>query len=213
LGNAIATVDKDLAQIEEIKKGVGDLAIRMSAIKIKTQDDYNQAVEIGKEGAKSVKALTLAVSLAKDPYQKKVDKIKAAGKAIIDAIETASDDLRDRCRKFIRDEDAKKQKEIADLAEKRRKAEQEIAEANTEKEQEKAVAKVEKIETKIETKVAEKVENSTTYRKVEVVDANLVPREYMSVDMTKLNAIRGKVGTPYPEVPGVKFFDEKSVKF
>jgi len=209
----IAVIDKDLAQIEEIKKGVGDLAIRMSSIKIKTQTDYNQAVEIGKEGAKSVKALKMAVDLAKDPYQKKVDKIKAAGKAIIDAIETASDDLRERCRKFIRDEEAKKQKEIAELAEKQRKEQEKLEQSDTVKEQVKVAAKVDQIQTKIEIKTAEKVENSTTYRKAEVVDANLVPREYMTVDMTKLNAVKGKVGTPYPEVPGVRFFDEKSVKF
>ena len=56
MAKALEVVDKDLTQIEEIKKGVGDLVIRMAAVKVKTQTDYDNAVTIGKEAAQALKS-------------------------------------------------------------------------------------------------------------------------------------------------------------
>jgi hypothetical protein len=206
-------VDKDLAQIEEIKKGLGDLVARMGAVKVKTQADYETAVTLGKEGAQSIKALKAAGEAAALPYNKALDKIKTALSGIVTAIETASDAMREECKAFIRREEAKKQKELAELAEKKRKEEQAILDANTAKEQVKAQTKVEKTEVKMEFVAAQKTDNSTTFRKVEVIDEALVPRQYLSVDTKKLNSIKGAIGTPYPNVPGVRFVDEKIVRF
>jgi vacuolar-type H+-ATPase subunit I/STV1 len=205
--------DKDLSQIEEIQKGVGDLTIRMSAIKVKTQAEYQDAIAVGKEASKVIKDIETAVKAAGLPYKTKLDKIKAAGKAIVDAVETGMDDLRDRCKVFIRAEEVKKQKELAALEDKRREEERKMAEADTAKEQTRVAAKVEKIEVKMETVAAAKTENSLTFRKIEVVDENLVPREYLSVDLTKIRAVQGKVGTPFPVIPGVRIWDDKQVKF
>lgn len=210
---AVEVVDKDLTQIEEIKKGLGDLVSRMGAVKVKTQADYDLAVTLGKEGATSLKALKSAAELAMAPYKKGLDKIKTALGGILSAIETASDAMREECRKFIRVEEEKKQKALKELADKKADAEALIAASNTAKEEDKAVKKADAIQTKIEFKAAEKTENSATFRKVEIIDENLVPREYCSVDMTKLNAVKGKVGTPFPTIPGVRIFDDKQVRF
>lgn len=209
----MAVADKDLAQIEEIKKGLGDLVARMGAVKVKTQGDYDNAVVLGKEAAASVKSLKAAGEVAAAPYKKALDKIKTALSGIVNAIETASDAMREECKKFIRAEEAKRQKELAELADKKHKEEEAMLAANTAKEQVKVQAKVEKIETKMELKAAEKTDNSMTVRKVEILDENLVPREFLSVDMTKLNARKGKVGTPIPEIPGVRIYDDKQVVF
>lgn len=213
MAKGIAVIDKDLEQIEEIKKGLGDLVSRMGAVKVKTQADYETAVTLGKEAATSVKSLKAAAEVAAAPYKKGLDKIKTALSGIVNAIETASDAMREQCKKFIRDEEAKKQKQLAELAEKKAKEEAAILEANTAKEQVKAVAKVEKTETKMEFVAAQKTDNSMTVRKVEIVDESLVPREFLSVDMTKLNARKGKVGTPIPEIAGVRIYDDAQVRF
>jgi hypothetical protein len=209
----VVTVDKDLIQIDEIKKGLGDLVSRMGAVKVKTQEDYDLAVSLGKEGATSLKALKSAGEVAMAPYKKGLEKIKSALSGITNAIETASDAMREECRKFIRAEEEKKQKALRELAEKQRLADLAIANANTAKEQDKAVKKAESIQTKIEFKAAEKTDNSARFRKVEVIDESLVPREYLSVDMTKLNAVKGKVGTAFPTIPGVRIYDDQQVKF
>ena len=213
MAKALEVVDKDLTQIEEIKKGVGDLVIRMAAVKVKTQTDYDNAVIIGKEAAQALKSLKSALDLAAAPYKAKLDKIKSAVAAISQSIETGSDAMREQCKKFIRGEEEKRQKQLWELAEKKRKEEEAIAQADTAKDQAKAVAKVEKTEFKMETVAATKTENSSTFRKVEVIDESLLPRQYLSVDMTKLNAVKGKVGTPFPEIPGVKIWDDKQVRF
>ena len=46
-----------IQKVDDIKKGVGDLAIRMAAINIKTDDDYKAAVALGVDVGDTLKTV------------------------------------------------------------------------------------------------------------------------------------------------------------
>lgn len=57
--------------------------------------------------------------------------------------------------------------------------------------------------------VPEKVKGLTTIRKYEIVDENLIPREYMSIDAAKINkAVKGGIAV----IPGVRIYEEQQIK-
>lgn len=209
----LTLTDSKLKAIEDIKAGVGDLVVRMAHCVVKAQEDYDQAVVLGKEGNQVLKSLKAEKDRLLAEPKKFIEKVTASVKAISTPIESAVEDLRQECAAFIQREDAKRQKKEAELLRKKQEAEAKAEQADTAKEQEKALAQAERLETQAETVAASRVDNSTTRRVVEVVDEKLIPREYLSVDMKKLNNVKGAVGSQVPNIPGVKIYDQKGVVF
>ena len=200
-------------QIQELKTGLGDLSIRMAAVVIKSDEDYQAAINLGKEGNEAIKRLKAAQAKILDKPEGWVKKVKGIFKAIIVSVETPQDALRDKCVEWSRKQEAKRLAEITKLAEKKAKEEAKVETAETVGQQQAAVTKVDKIQDKIEDLKDTKDKPVNRKRTVTVLDEKLVPREYLSVDMAKLNAIKGAVGTAFPEVAGVKFEDELAVSF
>jgi len=212
MGNGLAVSDVDLKnvekEIEAIKTGVGDLTIRMAALVIKTQDDYDRGVILLKEGSQTLKKLDAKQDEKTCVPDSWVKKVKAAFKAIKTPIESGMDGVKEKGKKFLQDEAVRKAKEITKLQAEKAKQEEKAVTADTTTDQAKAVNKAAAIEVKIEQKQEATTGGAMRHRTFRITDANLVPREYLIVDEKKLNSIKGKVGEPFPSVPGVEFFDD-----
>jgi hypothetical protein len=201
-----------MAQIEEIKKGVGDLAIRMSATAIKTQDDYDQAAMLLKEGTLAVKKLKLKRDELVRAPKAYVDAVNDAVKAIVGAIENAASGVKDRGNEFIRKDNARKQAEIAKQAAIREKASEAAVTADTAKDQQKNLQTAAKADARIQTVQAAKVGNAGRRRVFRIVDEALVPREFLVVNESAIRKIQGGVDTPFPTIPGVVFEDVQEMR-
>ena len=103
--------------------------------------------------------------------------------------------------------------EIAKLAEKKAKEEAKIPIAETATAQVASQTKADNIQAKIEDLANTKEKETRRKRVVTVVDEKLIPREFLSVDMVKLNAVKGAVGTEIPVIAGVTIADELDVTF
>lgn len=205
-------VDKAMAEIEEIKKGVGDLAIRLSANPCKTQEQYDQGIIQIKESNLILKKFELAKQQARTPYKLVVDKIDGAVKSICAPIESAIQELKGRGNSFIRSENERKQKELDRLAAEKAKNDQKLETADTRKEQDKAIKKDAQIQERVETVKAHNVGGNARRRTFRVVDESLVPREYLVVDESKIRKNMGKVDQPFPTIPGVVFEDVQEMR-
>lgn len=202
-----------IQKVDDIKKGVGDLAIRMAAINIKTDDDYKAAVALGVEGGDTLKQLDKEEDAILGTYETFVKKVKSLFKAIAGPIKTGQDQTRSKCREWNIKQDQKRQMEIAKLAEKKAKEEAKIPIAETATAQVASQTKADNIQAKIEDLANTKEKETRRKRVVTIVDEKLIPREFLSVDMVKLNAVKGAVGTEIPVIAGVSIADELDVTF
>jgi hypothetical protein len=204
---------KVMAEIEKIKAKVGDLAIEMSANPVKTEEDFSLAVIQGKQANDAVKEFERKRDEVIKPAKNFVDKVKDTVKAITTPITAARDALRERCEAFNRKKREAQEKETAKLRLKQIELEKKALEADTAKEQNAILDKAAKVEAKVETVMAEKPKASTKHRDFEIVDAALIPREYLIPDEKALRKAGGTINDPLPTIPGVRFFDAESVRF
>ena len=212
-GKMQAHMEKVLKEIKSIKAGVGDMAIRLSGAVIKTQDDYEKASFTIKEANLSLKKLERAEDKATFPYKLVLDKIKAAAKAIRLPIETGIKTVKDRGKKFLQDEQEKRDREIAKAAKAREDASRAAVEADTQKEQSKQLSKAAAADVKIQTLQVAKPTNAQRRRVFRITDPALIPREYLIPDEIKIRQHGGKVDDPIPtDVPGVEYSNETDMR-
>lgn len=204
---------KVLGEIEKIKTEVGDLAIRMSANQVETQEEYDRAVALGKQANEAIKKFEKKRDEVLSPAKSFVEKVRDVVKAIVTPIETAQSNLRDRCAGYIRKERERQAKELAKLQAKKNALEEKAISSDTVVTQNNLLNKAAKVEAKIETVAAAKPKNSTRQRKFEIVDPNLIPREYLIPDEKAIRKAAGPVDSPLPSIPGIRFYDDEKVSF
>jgi len=205
-------VDKAIAKIDEIKKGVGDISIRMSANLCKTQEEYERGAFLLKEANLAAKKIKAEADIIMAPAKNYVDRVTSNLKAIIAPIESAIKALKERGNEFIHSEEQRKQKELDRLRGEKFKNEVKMETADTSKEQVKAIRKDAEIAQKIEIAQTHVVGNTARRRVFTIADVALVPREYLLVDESKIRKVQGNVGSPFPTIPGVVFEDIASMR-
>jgi hypothetical protein len=205
---------KALSEIEALKSGLGDLIVRINANLVKSEEEYNLAIQQGKESDDAIKKIKRTGDEKIAPAKSFVDKVKDAVKAIVVSIEGPQDGLRERCAAYQRKVREAQAKEIARLESQKQKTEAKALEADTAKQQVALLNKSEKIEAKIETVAAEKPKAATRRRTFEITDVNLIPRKYLIPDETKIRKAGGGVTDPIrTDIPGVRFYDDEKVSF
>ncbi len=214
----LAVVDVDLKKslkvIDQIKHKVGDLAIRIAANLVKTKEDYDKAIVLGKEANDAIKDVKNAVekeTREADAFSKKV---KANGKAVITSIEEPQDGLRGRCAVFLAKEIEKRNKELAKIAEQQKRVEEAALSAPTTVQQEKLLAKADKLDDKIVAIETNVPDSQVMERRFKITDESLVPRQYLVIDEKALRTAGGGVKEPIrTDIPGVEFYDAPKVAF
>ena len=213
---AVVGVDlkKSLSVIDQIKKKVGHLAISMAANLVKTKEDYDAAIVLGKEGNDAIKDIKNAAekeTRETDAFSKKV---KANAKAVITSIEEPQDGLRDRCAVYLAKENEKRAKELAKVAEQKNKVEEQALTAPTTESQEKLLAKADKLDDKIEAIETNVPTSMVMERRFKITDESLVPRQYLVIDEKALRTAGGGVKEPIrTDIPGVEYYDAPKVAF
>jgi hypothetical protein len=208
MGTEIEAVDP-LTKIEEIQRGVGDLVIRLTAsTTIKTQEDYDKAIAVGVEAKKTLDQFEEYRDKLVRPHNDYVKKSNDMVKLITAPITLPLDNLRKRCDQFLRDKRQAQQDEINRLA--KLKAEQDAKAQSVKTPQAKAnnEAKAQATAVQIAVVASQKPPAGRTTRKMEIVNADLIPRKYLVVDESAIRRDMGKAGEKIPVIPGVRIFDD-----
>ena len=192
-------------------------------IVIKDADSDARACEVGKKVNGELKRLEELKKSLTDPINQSLKRIRGLFAPAEEAGEKYLRAIKDAHNAYVMEEQRKARAEEARLAEIARKEAEELKEkakdeafaGNTEVAQD-LEQQAEETETLVPTVAANvrKVDAVAmkTYWSAEVVDINLVPREYMIVDQKKLNALA--VATKGPSsIPGVKFVGRQDSSF
>lgn len=200
-----------LTKIEEIQRGVGDLVIRLTACHvIKTQEDYDKAIVVGVEAKKTLDLLEDYRDQGVRPHNEYVKKFNDGVKLVSAPINAPLGTLRANCDQFLRDKRQAQQDEINRLA--KLKADQDAKAQAVKTPQAKAnnEAKAQATAVQIASVASQKLPAGRTTRKMEIVNADLIPRKYLVVDEVAIRRDMGKAGEKIPVIPGVKIFDDVS---
>lgn len=193
------------------------------SIVIKDADSDARACEIGKKVNGELKRLDELKKSMTDPINQSLKRIRALFAPAEEAGEKYLRSIKDAHNGFVMEEQRKARAEEARLAEIARKQAEELKEkakdeafaGNVEVAQD-LEQQAEETETLVPTVQANvrKVEAVAmkTYWSAEVIDFNLVPREYLVIDQKKINALA--VATKGPSsIPGVKFVSRQDASF
>lgn len=192
-------------------------------IVIKDADSDARACEVGKKVNGELKRLEELKKSLTDPINQSLKRIRGLFAPAEEAGEKYLRAIKDAHNAYVMEEQRKARAEEARLAEIARKEAEELKEkakdeafaGNTEVAQD-LEQQAEETETLVPTVAANvrKVDAVAmkTYWSAEVVDINLVPREYMIVDQKKLNALA--VATKGPSnIAGVRFVSRQDASF
>jgi hypothetical protein len=197
-----------LAKLAKIQEGVGQIVIRLSAVVIKDQETYDVATAT----LKDAKQLSSDLETAKDEIIKEpntfVKLAKDTYNAIVGPIDLGTKELKSRMSKYQSDQEAKRQKALYDLEQKKQALQAKAEAADTVKEQVKTVEKIAVVEAKQEVISTFKPKSADKVRKFEVVNPDLVERQYCTPEDKKIRPFIGEVNGPVPNIPGVRIWDE-----
>lgn len=192
-------------------------------IVIKDATSDATACEFGKEINGKIKKIEELKKSLTDPINQSLKRIRAMFAPAEEAGEKVLRKIKDAHNAYVMEEHRKARAEEARLeefarkeaAEMKERAKDEAFAGNTEAAQElEQQAAVTETMTPIVSANIKKVEAVAmkTYWSAEVVDLNLVPREFMVVDMPKLNALARATKGP-SSIPGVKFVGKQDSSF
>lgn len=199
------------APLKNVYAGVGALVVRLSSLVVKSQEQYDAAMD----ALKDTKLVREQLKDAKDQIiakpKKDVDEATALFKAIDGPLDLQVNEAKQKMGKWQADEQEKRRKQEQALELKRQEELRKIETADTAKEQVKIAAKVEKIEAKQEDLLAFKPKTADKVRKFEVIEPEKVERQYCSPADSKIRPFIGKPGEPIPPIAGVRIWDEVKI--
>lgn len=214
----LATLEQRQAEIETIKAGVGETVMRLTALKVETDEDKECANFFGVEAADTVKKVKDYLKDANKPHKDKIEENTKGAKLIYEPIEDALEKLREKVSTYLREAEEKRQAELKRLAKEKEEADKKLADARAKaaeaplapptKTEIKAAAQVQTLTLATKAVVADKPTGSRKIRKFEIIDAKLVPREYCHPSENAIRLGMGKAGETVPVIPGVKIWDD-----
>lgn len=194
-------------EVESANKEVTDI-VTLSALEVKTQENYEKAVGV----LKAAKGMIKVFDGIFDPLIKQanehVKSIREEKKKHTDRLEQAEKVLRGKVTAYIDEQERQRKLEQKKRDEEQRKLDAEAAEANE------FLAEVGATQAVAErvAPVAEVDKAGISYREVwkyEIIQASLIPREYLAVDEVKIGQmVRAMKDTL--TIPGVRIYSEKS---
>ena len=220
-----------VAERKEIEIEVNPVVAAAQALQVVDSVTYTQAMELGKACSLKIKIVEKKLGPSKQKTWDAYQEVMKLMKSFIDPLTSAKDDLAKRGYTWQKAEEDRKRKELEELrrkvlaeAEEKRKIEEisRLALADRlEKEGMKEQA-AEVLDAPINVTVAEvvaptpaaKVEGTSAQEiwKGEVVDASLIPRDYLTPDLVKLNQAT-KMLKGETRIPGWRAFDAGRMKF
>jgi len=220
-----------VAERKEIEIEVNPVVAAAQALQVVDSVTYIQAMELGKACSLKIKIVEKKLGPSKQKTWDAYQEVMKLMKSFIDPLTSAKDDLAKRGYTWQKAEEDRKRKELEELrrkvlaeAEEKRKIEEisRLALADRlEKEGMKEQA-AEVLDAPINVTVAEvvaptpaaKVEGTSAQEiwKGEVVDASLIPRDYLTPDLVKLNQVT-KMLKGETRIPGWRAFDAGRMKF
>ena len=220
-----------VAERKEIEIEVNPVVAAAQALQVVDSVTYTQAMELGKACSLKIKIVEKKLGPSKQKTWDAYQEVMKLMKSFIDPLTSAKDDLAKRGYTWQKAEEDRKRKELEELrrkvlaeAEEKRKIEEisRLALADRlEKEGMKEQA-AEVLDAPINVTVAEvvaptpaaKVEGTSAQEiwKGEVVDASLIPRDYLTPDLVKLNQVT-KMLKGETRIPGWRAFDAGRMKF
>lgn len=198
----------------EIERGLGDLTIRITAVKeIKSKEEYDAAVALGIEANESLKKLEDSRVEMVDGPTKYINLINGTCRKIREPIENLLKPFRRKCSDFLEAQQRERDRQAAELRAKQEEALKKAAAVKTEKAKENNLVKAQQSAQQAVVVQETKDENSRKTRKFEVIDVAKLPPEYLLPNEKAIRAKIGKVGSPLPTIPGVKIWDALDVAF
>lgn len=194
-------------EVESANKEVTDI-VTLSALEVKTQENYEKAVGV----LKAAKGMIKVFDGIFDPLIKQanehVKSIREEKKKHTDRLEQAEKVLRGKVTAYIAEQERQRRLEQAKRDEEQRRIDKEAAEANE------FLADVGATQAVAErvAPVQEVEKAGMAFREVwkfEIIQAGLIPREYLAVDEVKIGQmVRAMKDTL--TIPGVRIYSEKS---
>lgn len=211
------------APANDVSKQILALVDGGKAIVIKDADSDAIACEFAKKLKTQMKILKDTKESITKPLNESLKRIRAIFAPAEEAAEKLERGLKDAHNAYVFEQQRIAKQREAELAEKARKEAEELAEQakdaafagnvdvaqdlEQQAEQTRSITPTVPVNTPKVEKVAMK-----TYWSAEIVDPNLVPREFMIIDTAKLNALARATKGP-SNIPGVKFVSRKDVAF
>lgn len=203
-----------LSVIDQIKKKVGHLAISIAANLVKNKEQYDAAVALGIETNQAIKDIKNAAEKETREADAFVKKVKANAKAVVTSLEDPLDGLRERCAEWLKKDNEARAKQVAKLEEKKSKVDEKLVTADTVGDQNKLATQADCLNDKIESVKTDVPQGMVMERRFKIVDASLIPREYLVVDEKALRTAGGGVAQPIrTDIPGIEYYDAPKVAF
>lgn len=207
--------------MNEVKTQINNfLTLASSEIAIKSREQDVQACELGKTINSELKRLEDLKKSLTDPLNQSLKNIRALFKPAEERGQEMLRAIKDAHNGFVAEQQRIAREHEEKLAEIARKKAEELKEQAKDEEflgndtsellQEAMLAEI----VPLVSADVEKVDNVVmkTYWSAEIIDINLVPREYLLPDMNKLNAMARTVKGD-SDIPGVKFVSRQDASF
>lgn len=197
-----------LADMKKNYAGVGEVVTKLSSIVIKKEEDYQIAETYLKQSNELIKSFDKSYESATESAKGWIKSVDWLYDFITAPINLGINDLKRKMQKFQADEDIKRRQKIADLEAKKTVQAQVAENADTTTQQVKAIEKIEAIENKQVVLTSTKSKTADKVRKFEIVNPELVERQYCTPEDKKIRPFIGEVNGPIPEIKGVRIWDE-----